>query len=140
MVLELMESLGPSPVDDLIAVVSRILRHDMLATTGVRPQAMATAEEMFGCIDVPPVLLAIVKGALPGEVKERFCSEAMEREDGMKRQDDKDTSAELLSREADGEARRAKKLNENGRTSACLTVRHGSRAAGWQGRHHRPTS
>ena len=56
----------PQPLlEELRAVVSRICRHEMLEKTGVRPEAMATAEELESRIDLQPVLLAIVAGSIP---------------------------------------------------------------------------
>ena len=74
----------PQPLlEELRAVVSRICRHEMLGTTGVRPAAMATAEELESRIDVLPVLDAIVAGSLPASVKERVCNDALTKDEEM---------------------------------------------------------
>ena len=79
-------------LDQLRAIVSRICRHDIMANTGVRSEAMATAQALATSIDLHAVLHTIVTEALPEVVKIRVSDEALERNAQM---DDEDLANSL---------------------------------------------
>ena len=70
-------------LDQLRTIASQLSRQHMMNMTGVRSEAMASAQELAPLIDLQPILHAIVEESIPVKAKERICDEAFSREDNM---------------------------------------------------------